>query len=136
MPISVRLAYKIYGTGKIGKRKSLGDCNGTGTHNILARKQTFNHLWPVWLNVWVFVYELSVCGFEFWCRHLNFDIVLIFADICFFKVTNGNNNMWNLFKVNNKDNRTRSWSRSGVFIVDFEHVSRIVQVFSLLTLNT
>ena len=29
-------------------------------------------IWPVWLNVWVFVYEL--CGFEFKsrCSHLNF----------------------------------------------------------------
>ena len=25
--------------------------------------------WPVWLNGWVFVYELSGCGFEFNCCH-------------------------------------------------------------------
>ena len=37
------------------------------------------------------------------------------------------NNVWNLFKVNNKDN--------SVFIVNFEQISRIVLVFSLLTLN-
>ena len=28
--------------------------------------------WSVWLNVWVFVYELSACGFESRCCHLNF----------------------------------------------------------------
>ena len=28
--------------------------------------------WPVWLNCWVFVYELSGCGFESSCSHLNF----------------------------------------------------------------
>ena len=27
---------------------------------------------PVWLNGWVFVYELSGCGFESRCSHLNF----------------------------------------------------------------
>ena len=26
-------------------------------------------IWPVWLNGWVFVYELSGCGFEFRCCH-------------------------------------------------------------------
>ena len=29
-------------------------------------------IWPVWLNGWVFVYELSGCGFESSCSHLNF----------------------------------------------------------------
>ena len=27
-------------------------------------------IWPVWLNGWVFVYELRGCGFESNCRHL------------------------------------------------------------------
>ena len=27
---------------------------------------------PVWLNGWVFVYELNGCGFESSCSHLNF----------------------------------------------------------------
>ena len=27
-------------------------------------------IWPVWLNGWVFVYELSGCGFESRCSHL------------------------------------------------------------------
>ena len=29
-------------------------------------------IWPVWLNGWVFIYELSGCGFESICSHLNF----------------------------------------------------------------
>ena len=29
-------------------------------------------IWPVWPNGWVFVYELSGCGFESCCSHLNF----------------------------------------------------------------
>ena len=34
-----------------------------------------------------------------------------------------------MFKVNNKDNRT------GIFIVNFEHISHLVLVFLLLTLR-
>ena len=30
-------------------------------------------IWPVWPNGWVFVYELSGCGFESSCSHLNLD---------------------------------------------------------------
>ena len=55
-----------------------------------------------------------------------------------------------LLKVNNRNTRTRSeicskltiktperrqWRRSGVFIVNFEHISHLVLVFLLLTLN-
>ena len=29
-------------------------------------------IWPIWLNGWVFVYELSGCGFESRFCHLNF----------------------------------------------------------------
>ena len=42
--------------------------------------------------------------------------------------------MWNMFKVNNKDTR-RHWRRSGLFIVNFEHILHLVLVFLLLTLN-
>ena len=42
--------------------------------------------------------------------------------------------MWNLFKVNNKDTRTK-WRYSSVFIVNIEQISQIVLVFALLTLN-
>ena len=41
-----------------------------------------------------------------------------------------------MFKVNNEDTRAkRQWRRSGVFIVNFEHISHLVLVFLLLTLN-
>ena len=41
----------------------------------------------------------------------------------------------NMFKVNNKDTSTTSWRRSGVFILNFEHISHLFLVFLLLTLN-
>ena len=48
----------------------------TRTHNHLVHKPTLNHLlnlvWPVWLNGWVFVYEIKGCWFEFSYSHLNF----------------------------------------------------------------
>ena len=34
---------------------------------------------PVWLNGWVFVYELSGCRFEFSCSHLESDLYGIFC---------------------------------------------------------
>ena len=43
-----------------------------------------------------------------------------------------------MFKVNKKDTRTterRQWRRSGVFIVNFEHILHLVLVFLFLTLN-
>ena len=55
-----------------------------------------------------------------------------------------------MFKVNNRNTRTRyeicsklsikiserhQWRRSGIFIVNFEHISHFVQVFLLLILN-
>ena len=48
-----------------------------------------------------------------------------------------------MFKDNNKDTRTtpmasfwcRQWHRSGVFIVNFEHISHLALVFLLLTCN-
>ena len=43
---------------------SFSDCNWTPTHNHLVHKQT--------LNDWVFIYELSGCGFESSYSHLNF----------------------------------------------------------------
>ena len=69
---------------------SLRDCNRTRTHNHLVRKQH----WPVWLNGWVFVYDLSSCGFESLCSHKSGmyekqllsivpDQVIVFAKIVF-----------------------------------------------------
>ena len=44
-----------------------------------------------------------------------------------------------MFKVNNRNTRTRCeicyWCRSGVFIVNCEHISPLVLVFLLLTLS-
>ena len=44
-----------------------------------------------------------------------------------------------MFKVNNKDTRTMPfgaiWRRSGVFIVNFEHILRLALMFLLLTLR-
>ena len=55
-----------------------------------------------------------------------------------------------LLKINDRNTRTKSeicsnltfktperrqWCRSGVFIVNFEHISHLVLVFLLLTLN-
>ena len=41
-----------------------------------------------------------------------------------------------MFKVNNKDNKTterRHWRLSGIFIVNFEHISHHILVYLLLT---
>ena len=40
-----------------------------------------------------------------------------------------------MFKVKNKGSRTTPLACSGVFIVNFEHISHIIQVFLLLILN-
>ena len=41
-------------------------------HRIGKYSQHRQIIWPVWLNGWVFVYELSGWGFESSCSHLNF----------------------------------------------------------------
>ena len=41
--------------------------------------------------------------------------------------------MWNMFKVKKKN--TRHWRRSGVFIVNFKHISHLFLVFQSLNLN-
>ena len=59
----------------------LSDCNGT----VLDMIKTYSQLrctdkylqhssiiWPVWLNVWVLVYEIIGCGFKSCWSHLNF----------------------------------------------------------------
>ena len=42
-----------------------------------------------------------------------------------------------MLKVNNRNTRTKTlfWRRSGVIIVNFEHISHLVIVFLLLTLS-
>ena len=67
------------------KRKiwSLSDCNYTRTHDHLVHKQTRNHLPKLDLaklclaKCWVFVKELSGCGFQFSCSHLKMLILKI-----------------------------------------------------------
>ena len=46
------------------------DCNWTRTHNHLVHKLA--------LNGWMFVYELSGCGFESNCSHLNIRFCVCF----------------------------------------------------------
>ena len=52
---------------------SLSDCNWTRAHNHLVHKRTLNHLAILanMANGWVFVYELSDCGFEPSRSHLS-----------------------------------------------------------------
>ena len=52
--------------------QQLRDSNEIRTHNYLVRKRALNR--PVWLNGWVFVYELSGYKFESRCCHLNSNI--------------------------------------------------------------
>ena len=40
-----------------------------------------------------------------------------------------------MFKVNNENTRTTTGRCSGVFIVNFEHISYLFLVFLLVTLN-
>ena len=41
-------------------------------HRTDKYPQLSSIIWSVWPNGWVFVYELSGCGFESRCSHLNF----------------------------------------------------------------
>ena len=41
-----------------------------------------------------------------------------------------------MLKINNSDIRTTLWRHSGVFIVNFEHISQRILVFLLLTLHS
>ena len=50
---------------------SVSDSNRIWTHNHLLCKWTLNHLTKLALNGWVFVYNLSGCGFKSRCCHLN-----------------------------------------------------------------
>ena len=53
------------------------NCNWTQTHNHLVHKRTFTNK-LVWLNGWLFIYELSGCGFRSSCSHLNFSFCVCF----------------------------------------------------------
>ena len=53
-----------------------------------------------------------------------------------FKVNNRNTRtkVWNMFKVNNKATRT-TWRRSGGFIINFEHISHLCSSVSIVKLK-
>ena len=40
-----------------------------------------------------------------------------------------------MFKVNKKNPERRQWRRSGVFIINLEHISHLILEFLLLTLS-
>ena len=60
---------------------SLSDSNEIRTHNHLVHKRTLNHLAKLasLVNGWVFVCELSGCGFECSSSHLNFRFCACFV---------------------------------------------------------
>ena len=68
---------------------------------------------------------------------LVFFIVIYPADIYLFKVNNRNTrtSCEICSKLTIKTSERRHWRRSGVFIVNFEHISYLLLVFLLLTLN-
>ena len=39
---------------------------------IISRTRFSSNIWSVWLNAWLFVYELSGCEFESCCSYWNF----------------------------------------------------------------
>ena len=41
-------------------------------YRIYRYSQHSSIIWPIWLNSWMFVYELNGCGFGFYCCRLNF----------------------------------------------------------------
>ena len=51
-------------------------CEMIRTYSQMHRTDKYSQhssiIWPVWLNGWVFVYELRGCGIESSCTHLNF----------------------------------------------------------------
>ena len=65
-------------------------------HTVKCPVQISNHKqlsdWSIWLNGWVFVYELSGCGFESCCSHLNVRYGICFkqGDLWY----SGNYKMW------------------------------------------
>ena len=54
----------------------------TRTYSQMHRTDKYSEhssiIWPVWLNGWVFVYELSGCRFDSSCSHLNFTFPVCF----------------------------------------------------------
>ena len=65
------------------------------THSQMHRTGKYSQhssiIWPVWLNGWVFVYELSGCGFESSCSHSQ----PIFTHILFDLRPDSSKRFWN-----------------------------------------
>ena len=60
------------------------DSNEIRTRNHLVRRQTLTYL--VEFSDWVFIYELTGCGFESRCCHLNFKISFNFSSNMFLDI--------------------------------------------------
>ena len=79
--------------------------------HLFNRIEYVNSFFPGW---WLISKQLLMAGFD--CHVLSLYVIT--------------------FKVNNRNTRTRCETRrSGVFIVNFKHISHLVPVFLLLTLN-
>ena len=50
-------------------------------HRTDKHSQHSSIIWPVWLNGWVFVYELSGCGYESSCYHLRKTLFIILKNL-------------------------------------------------------
>ena len=57
----------------------LSDSNEIRSHNQHSHSQHSSIIWPVWLNGWVFVYELSGRGFESRC--CNYKAITLFKEV-------------------------------------------------------
>ena len=57
---------RIHSETRICMIKTYGQKHGTDKYS-----QHSSIIWPVWLNGWAFIYELSSCVFEFCCSYLN-----------------------------------------------------------------
>ena len=99
------------------------DCNWIRTHNHLVHKRTLNHLaiWPAWLNGWVFVYELSGCGFESSCSHFTFRFRACFEQGVPWH--SGNYRVW-------IHSETRTWHDKNIQLYDifFQHHIDVVAI--------
>ena len=86
---------------------------------------------------------------ELWQPPLKLTVHNVYFPLIEFKCTDSPAGIY-LFKVNDRNTRTRreicskltiktperrQWRRSGIFIVNFEHISHLVLMFLLLTLN-
>ena len=78
---------------------------------------------------------------DLWEVHCTLSIVFCIKrfpfDVCLLKVNNRNTRARCEIcsKLTTKTPERRQWCRSGIFIVSFEHISHLVLVFLVLTLN-